>query len=979
MAKTRTIFICQQCGSQQTRWMGKCPDCGTWDSLVEQVERKETGARGKGPAAAGLNRPIPLREVATGGFERLPVLGDEFARVLGGGLVPGSLVLIGGDPGIGKCLCQSARVLNPVSGAFLSIREWAETLQPVLSLDNETHRLSTQQVSAFHDQGVQPIVEVKTRLGRTLRCTPNHPVLTPEGWCAVADLLPGTRIASPRALPFFGNEPMAEPAVKLIAYMLSDGSAQEAITVTSAIPEVEADLETIATYFGMIVRIYSKSNTKAKQYRFVLPIGQRADARAHVATALKQVQATIGMSWMAWARAASVSDAMLNVWRRGTAIPSISELQRLADAAGVPLAMLCPEARDHAEMTTPIARLLESVGLRFTRAENKAVPECIFRLPQAQLTLFLKILFTCDGSVYVTQDRIAGLSYSTISERLAQEVQHLLLRFGFVAKLRTKQMTVNGKPYTAYELQLLGIAEVKRFLNEIGIWGRAEAKAKLERLPLPLLPSTHFDTIPTGPKFWVHVREATGGASFKVISAKADVTIRNRRHTRPLSRTTVAAIANAYPSPFLQTLAHGDIYWDTIETITPAGEERVYDLTVPGAANFVANDLIVHNSTLLLQVAAQFADDVGPALYISAEESTQQIKLRAARMGCDPEQLLVYSETNLDAALAQIDQLRPRLVIVDSIQTVYLEDLTSAAGSVSQVREGALRLLRMAKDTGIAMFLVGHVTKEGAIAGPRVLEHIVDAVLYLEGERFHQYRLLRGVKNRFGSTDEVGVFEMTQEGMREVPNPSQVFLAERSAGTPGSAVAVTMEGTRPILVEVQALTANTASAQPRRTANGFDMNRLLMLIAVLSKRVGIPLFSQDIYVNIVGGLRITEPAADLAVAVAIASSYRNQRVRQDLVLVGEVGLSGELRSIGQLERRLGEAAKLGFARSLYPSTSTAPKIDGMAVVEVRSVADAVDQALDGASHGKAVRGTPTAPAAWAAPPDPYQYEEPDDD
>jgi DNA repair protein RadA/Sms len=367
---------------------------------------------------------------------------------------------------------------------------------------------------------------------------------------------------------------------------------------------------------------------------------------------------------------------------------------------------------------------------------------------------------------------------------------------------------------------------------------------------------------------------------------------------------------------------------------------------VPGSLVLIGGDPGIGKTTLLSQVAAQFADEVGPALYISAEESTQQMKLRASRMGLDPEDMLVFSETSMDSILTQIESLRPRLVIVDSIQTVYLEDLTSAAGSVSQVREGALRLLRMAKDTGIPIFLVGHVTKEGAIAGPRVLEHIVDVVLYLEGERFHQYRLLRGVKNRFGSTDEVGVFEMTQDGLREVPNPSQVFLAERSAGTPGSAVAVTMEGTRPLLVEVQALTANTASAQPRRTANGFDMNRLLMLVAVLSKRVGIPLFNQDIYVNIVGGLRITEPAADLAVAVAIASSYRNQRVRQDLVLVGEVGLSGELRSTSQLDRRLGEAAKLGFTRSLYPRTSAAPKVDGLNLAEVRSIAEAVDMALE---------------------------------
>jgi DNA repair protein RadA/Sms len=366
---------------------------------------------------------------------------------------------------------------------------------------------------------------------------------------------------------------------------------------------------------------------------------------------------------------------------------------------------------------------------------------------------------------------------------------------------------------------------------------------------------------------------------------------------------------------------------------------------VPGSVVLIGGDPGIGKSTLLTDVAARFADEVGPALYVSAEESVQQIKLRATRMGLDPEQMLVYSETSLDAILEQIEQLRPQLVIIDSIQTVYLGELTSAAGSVSQVREGALRLLRMAKESNIPMFLVGHVTKEGAIAGPRVLEHIVDAVLYLEGDRFHQYRLLRGVKNRFGSTDEVGVFEMTQTGMAEVTNPSQVFLAERSAGTPGSAVAVTMEGTRPILVEVQALTANTASAQPRRTANGFDMNRLLMLIAVLSKRVGLPLFNQDIYVNIVGGLRITEPAADLAVAVAITSSYRNQRVQSDMVLVGEIGLSGELRSVSQLDRRLGEAAKLGFQRSLYPSPSAAPKVDGLVVAGVRSVADAVDMAL----------------------------------
>ncbi|MCU0492500.1 MAG: DNA repair protein RadA, partial [Chloroflexaceae bacterium] len=358
---------------------------------------------------------------------------------------------------------------------------------------------------------------------------------------------------------------------------------------------------------------------------------------------------------------------------------------------------------------------------------------------------------------------------------------------------------------------------------------------------------------------------------------------------------------------------------DGFERLPVLGEEFARVLgggLVPGSVVLIGGDPGIGKTTLLTQVGAHFAEQVGPALYISAEESAQQIKLRAERLGLDPENLYVYSETSLDAILEQINQLRPRMVIVDSIQTVYLEDVTSAAGSVSQVREGALRLLHMAKNLSIPIFLVGHVTKEGAIAGPRVLEHIVDAVLYLEGDRFHQYRLLRGVKNRFGSTNEVGVFEMVNDGMREVANPSQVFLAERNAGTPGSTVAVMLEGTRPLLVEVQALTSNTGNAQPRRTTNGFDLNRLLMLIAVLSKRVGLPLFNQDVYVNIVGGLRINEPAADLAVALAIVSSYRNQRIDPDMVLVGEIGLSGELRSVSQTDRRLSEAAKLGFRRAV---------------------------------------------------------------
>jgi DNA repair protein RadA/Sms len=945
VAKTRTVFICQQCGNQQTRWLGKCPDCGSWDSFVEQPVTR--GGSHAAPMTSLAARPMPITEVATGGFERLPIEGEEFTRVLGGGLVPGSLVLIGGDPGIGKCLTADTRLLDPTTGAYLPLTEWATTLRPVLSLD-DTQRLVAQQPAAFLDQGRRPIVEVTTRLGHTLRCTPSHPVLTPDGWRAVGGLIAGTRIATPRALPYFGHASMPEHELKLIAYILSDGSAQSAVSITSALPEVEQDLAKLAAAFGMTLRVYQKQQNAAKQFRLIQTGEQRAAARTAVASALHRVRAARRWTWAAWARAAAVDPAMLYLWARSTCVPSQNELRRLAEAAGIPIEQLEADMRTQADMVTPAAQLLERVGLRFSSAADKTVPAPIFCLPREQLALFLKIMFSCDGSVYVSKNNVPCLSYSTISKQLAQDIQHLLRRFGFITKLRTKPMTVNDQPYTAYELQMLGVREVQRFVAEIGIWGREDAQRRIAALSLPARPSTHFDTVPTGQHFWEALKDASGGISFRDISMVAGTTIRNRRHERPLSRSTVVALADAYPSSTLQALAFGDVYWDEIERIEPAGEEQVFDLSMPGIHNFVANDLIVHNSTLLLQAGATFAEQVGAVLYISAEESAQQLRLRAERLGMLMPRLFVLGETNLDQAINAIGELKPALVVVDSVQTVYLEEISSAAGSVSQVREVALRLLRVAKESGIPIFLVGHVTKEGAIAGPRMLEHIVDVVLYLEGDRFHQYRMLRGVKNRFGSTDEVGVFEMIQTGMREVTNPSQVFLAERSAGTPGSTVAVTMEGTRPILVEVQALTSHTQAAQPRRTANGFDPNRLIMLLAVLSKRVGIPLYNQDVYVNIVGGLRITEPAADVAVAVAIASSYRNQRVDPDVVLVGEVGLSGELRSVSQLERRLGEASKLGFTRSLYPHTPSAPvpssplRLDG-----VRSLDDAIRAALIG--------------------------------
>ena len=349
---------------------------------------------------------------------------------------------------------------------------------------------------------------------------------------------------------------------------------------------------------------------------------------------------------------------------------------------------------------------------------------------------------------------------------------------------------------------------------------------------------------------------------------------------------------------------------------------------VSGSLVLMGGEPGIGKSTLLLQVSALVAQAGGKVAYVSGEETLSQIRLRAERLGVSGERLYLLAETDLNIILSHLEQLAPSLVVIDSIQAVSLPEMDTTAGSVTQVRECTLRLMHWAKPGAVPVFVAGHVTKDGAIAGPRVLEHIVDVVLYLEGEPFSAYRVLRGVKNRFGSTNEVGVFEMKQEGLLEVDNPSKAFLSQRWDEAVGSAVVPTLEGSRPLLVEIQALNTPTAFGLPRRTANGVDFNRLLLITAVLTKRVGLKLGNQDIIVNVTGGLRIGEPAADLGIALAIASSARDISVDPQLVAAGEVGLSGELRAVSQLERRVAEAARLGFERCLVPKTSAqikAPK------------------------------------------------------
>lgn len=365
---------------------------------------------------------------------------------------------------------------------------------------------------------------------------------------------------------------------------------------------------------------------------------------------------------------------------------------------------------------------------------------------------------------------------------------------------------------------------------------------------------------------------------------------------------------------------------------------------VPGSLVLVGGDPGIGKSTLLLQVCQRLTERKQKFLYISGEESLKQIKLRADRMGTFTDDLLLLCETNIETIRSVIEKERPSLVVIDSIQTMYSEEVSSAPGSVSQVREATNIFMQIAKGMGISIFIVGHVTKEGTVAGPRVLEHMVDTVLYFEGDRHASYRILRGVKNRFGSTNEIGVFEMRQDGLREVENPSEFMLNGRPENASGSVVACSMEGTRPILLEIQALVCRSNFGMPRRTAAGTDYNRVNLLMAVLEKRLGLPLSNYDAYVNIAGGIRINEPAVDLGIVLALVSSYKNRPVSEDVLVFGEVGLSGEVRAVNMPEQRVSEAKKLGFQTCILPAVSldAVKNIQGIKLLGVKSINEAID-------------------------------------
>ncbi len=415
-----------------------------------------------------------------------------------------------------------------------------------------------------------------------------------------------------------------------------------------------------------------------------------------------------------------------------------------------------------------------------------------------------------------------------------------------------------------------------------------------------------------------------------------------RREPSPPGGADPGAPPPARPVPLGKVEAGDGIRWasglEELDRVLGGG-------IVAGAAVLVGGDPGIGKSTLLLQMLQHQARNGRTALYVTGEESAAQIRMRAERLGGAPEGLWVFSETRLDRVLGALEEVEPDVAVVDSVQTLYAPELGSAPGTVSQVREVSGRLVVWAKARGIPLFLVGHVTKEGAIAGPRLLEHMVDTVLYFEGDRGQPYRILRAVKNRFGSTNEVGVFEMAEQGLLGVANPSALFLAERPEGAPGSAVVPCLEGTRILLVEVQALVVPATFATPQRTTSGVERNRIQILAALLERRMGIPLSAHDIFVNVAGGIRVAEPAADLGLVAAVLSAFRSRPLPPDAVFFGEVGLAGEVRGVSRAEARLAEARKLGFSRAFVPLPAARhlQESAGMERIGVASVADLVDR------------------------------------
>jgi len=845
MPSFHSKYVCQQCGYESTGWLGKCPECGTWNSLVETVvstEGQKSPLRSK--SFAGQAKPKNLSEIKTSQTKRISTKIPELDRVLGGGLVSGQVVLVAGEPGIGKCVIGDTLV--PTDQGLISIEKlkpknakkgFARLHVGVQSLNGPEN------TSHFYTSDKEPTKKVTTRMGYELQATYTHPILilSHEGkrtWKEMERIKVGDYIAVQRHGAVWGNN--------------------------TALPPFKF-----------------KINTNAVIPNFPGEIDER----------------------MAYCLGLLVGDGGLTDFGRVNLTTVDSEIKKIFERWISSLGLKIYKIRDRYSVNNRIFHLwLEHVGLRPVRSELKCVPEIILSAPKEIVKSFLRGLFDTDGSSNCKSDGSmpGAVEYCTASKRLAKQVHLLLLQFGIVGKLRFRKNQKHG----AWIIQLLG-DNARLFYSEIGF--RLIRKQNSVRL-LPKISNNNLDVIPYLPQI----------DPFRIP--------RNHRWDRRYLRGIRAASYEKLEKiskfiPELKLLLTPRFYWDRVENITEKEKSVCYDLSIPKTRSFVTDGIVSHNSTILLQLASKLTSNsqsLASVLYVCGEESAGQIAIRAKRLEVSNKNIRLLETTDVDAVIEQLLAIdhQPLAIIVDSIQTMTTNDLSGMAGSIGQVRECATRLTRLAKSLNIPLFLVGHVTKEGAVAGPAVLAHIVDTILWFEGDKTLTLRLLRAVKNRFGPTDEVGIFEMEDKGLISVSDAEKLFMTKNppAGGVPGSVVTSILSGTRPLLVEIQALVVASKMAFPKRVAQGIDSRRLELLLAVLIRRCGLPLYDYDVFVNVAGGIKVEEPGADLAICLAIASAYFDKPILVKTVAVGEVGLLGEIREVIAQEKRIKEARRMGFTQ-----------------------------------------------------------------
>ena len=879
MAKGSNVeFVCDNCGITQQKWMGKCPNCGKFNTLIEHIKQVKVAAKPKSAKHAARAamvpttevRAIPLNEIRTEDFQKIQLHSNELNNVLGGGLTPGSVVLLGGAPGSGKCLKSDTLVYTEDGmveiGSLLNSDAESGKFHPLKKniLSSDGVRLSEN----VFKSNLEPMINLVTKNGYSISTTEDHALLTlsRQGqyeWKKSKDITTDDYVALQRDQSLFGNQ--------------------------TEFPEFEYEKHTNA-----INPIFPTHIDVKLAYILGCLIGDGSlgyDGYIQLTTPDE-----------------SIKDAFV-VWITSLGLNCSSKYIEKKH---------CYDCR-----CSSVALVKWLNFMPMTTSYHKFIPTFILKAPHHIIKSFLQGLFDTDGTV----DKAGYVAYSSVSHDLLKKLQLLILQFGIVSRLRKKK-TNQGLGY-AYNLDIYS-ENALIFNQRIGFTlDRQIEKTKKLRTNF----NTNIDTIPYLPQ--VDISQLSGSRG------KAGLNRRLLRRylsgERKASYTSLQKYLNTYPE-FMQIYCD-HFYWDQIKVKESAPSEICYDLNVPTNSTFIANGIVSHNSTLLSAVSGFLAKEEN-VLYASAEEAPQQIKGRMDRMGINSDKLFLMTETKLENILEKADILDPIILVIDSIQTIYTELSDSSAGTITQVRECASILTNFAKSYGITVFIVSQMTKSDDFAGPRILEHIVDTTLYLEGDENGAFRILRSIKNRFGPSPETGFFKMESSGFTDVPNPSDILLSERNSSAAGTTIASMIDGSKAMLVEVQALASDSEYANPSRSAMGFDRNRVSKLADVLTKHAKNAMSIRNIMVNIVGGIEGNEPAIDVPMAIAMLSSLHGKIIPGDTISFGEIGLTGEIRSVSRSDLRLKEAKKIGMKRVIMPGSKRIDNdIEGLEIIYMRNVGE----------------------------------------